>query len=250
MKNRSFSSKVTALWKKCSIFAALILIKDEYQRVHYPEWRVYFFSKGIISDNSIFEFLDKVGTDNSTETKVDVFSSSQVISNDACDDFANFVRVHETNLPSKEYILHTLDSYKMLIHIQEYKKAAWELQKVVDLICSTYQTDKCSQLSDSLKEKPITKDTCQSALRTISELYMNVYSSPHKQFQSENHTVTLSFQWNRRTLFFCVSSLYIYGFTFHKACESPFLFFSSFFDTKSWEKVTEFWGKNVILQKK
>ena len=45
---------------------------------------------------------------------------------------------------------------------------------------------------DILLEKPITKDTCQSALRTISELYMNVYSSPHKQFQSENRTVTLS----------------------------------------------------------
>lgn len=146
----------------------------------------------IISDNSIFEFLDKVGTDNSTETTVDAFSSPAVIPDEACDDFASFVRGHETSLPSKEYILHTLDSYKMLMHIQEYEKAAWELQKVVNLIGSTYQTDRCLQLPDCLKEKPVTKDMCQSALRTISDLYMGVYSSPHKQFQSDNRTVTLN----------------------------------------------------------
>ena len=39
-KNRNNSTKTTALSKKCSIFAALFQIKDEYQGVHQPERKI------------------------------------------------------------------------------------------------------------------------------------------------------------------------------------------------------------------
>ena len=43
--NSKISFKTTALSKKCSIFAALFLMKDEYQGVHQPERRIYILSR-------------------------------------------------------------------------------------------------------------------------------------------------------------------------------------------------------------
>jgi hypothetical protein len=54
-----FSFKTTALSKKCSIFAALFLMKDEYQRVHQPERRIYILSgsKGEIPFDELVKYM-------------------------------------------------------------------------------------------------------------------------------------------------------------------------------------------------
>ena len=146
----------------------------------------------IISDNSIFEFLSKIRVHN-LEVQTDCLSQSQgEISNELCDNFAHFIQTNESNKSSQEYLMHTLGSFKMLVHIHEYKKAAWELQKVVDLIGSTYETDKCLQLPDCVKGEHITEEECQSALKTVFEKYTGLCTLPHKQYQSENRTVTIN----------------------------------------------------------
>jgi hypothetical protein len=146
----------------------------------------------IISDNSIFEFLSKMRAHN-LEVQTDCLSQSQgEISNELCDNFAHFIQANESNKSSQEYLMHTLGSFKMLVHIHEYKKAAWELQKVVDLIGSTYETDKCLQLPDCVKGEHITEEECQSALKTVFEKYTGLCTLPHKQYQSENRTVTIN----------------------------------------------------------
>lgn len=147
----------------------------------------------IISDNSIFEFLHKVRANNCLERQAD--NSPQIpedISNDLCNDFANYIQRNETNQSSQEYLLHTLDSFKVLVHIHEYNKAAWELQKVVDLIDSTYQTDNHVQLPNYVQGENVTKEECQSALNTVFEIYTQIHILPHKQYQSENRTITIN----------------------------------------------------------
>ena len=127
------------------------------------------------------------------EVQTDCLSQSQgEISNELCDNFAHFIQTNESNKSSQEYLMHTLGSFKMLVHIHEYKKAAWELQKVVDLIGSTYETDKCLQLPDCVKGEHITEEECQSALKTVFEKYTGLCTLPHKQYQSENRTVTIN----------------------------------------------------------
>ena len=148
----------------------------------------------IISDNSIFEFLSKVRAINgSGEQMKSLPSSENIIPNDLCDSFTNFVRINETNQSSKAYILNTLHCIKELIQIKEYEKATWELQKVVDLIDTTYQIDHRLRLPDSIQDHIVTEDECQQALNTIFRLYMSIYHLPHKQYQTENRTITINF---------------------------------------------------------
>ena len=143
----------------------------------------------IISDNSIFEFLDTLRTGVRTVTQM---PAQEILPNEVCDNFATFINNNERNPSTHEYLLHTLSSLKIMIQIQDYKKAAWELQKVVDLIDSSYQTDNYIQLPDCVKGDDVTKDKCQLATRIILDLYTNVVNCPHKQYQSENRTITIN----------------------------------------------------------
>lgn len=140
----------------------------------------------IISDNSIFEFLDKMRNVTNTITKPQV-----LLPNEICDNFVSFIKDNEEDRSSQEYLLHTLDSIKILIQIHEYQKATWELQKIVDLIDSTYQTDNTQQIH-ICKEVVATKNECQIALEVIFGLYSNAVKFPRKQYQSENRTITIN----------------------------------------------------------
>ena len=147
----------------------------------------------IISDDSIFVFLNKVRTSNNLEVQTDTSPQTpEVISYELCEDFANYIQMNETNQSSQEYLLHTLASFKVLIHIREYNKAVWELQKVVDLIKSTYQTDNCAQFPNYIQGENVTKEKCQSALNSVFEIYTQIHTLPHKQYQSENRTITIN----------------------------------------------------------
>ena len=114
----------------------------------------------------------------------------EIISNDICDNFAKYVKDNESNPSSQEYILHTLGSFKILIQMREYEKAAWELQKVVDLLDSAYQTDEVVKLPSCVQVDNLTINKCQNALNDIFEIYIKVSRSPHKQYQSENRTIS------------------------------------------------------------
>ena len=76
-------------------------------------------------------------------------------------------------------------------NLGEYEKAFWELQKVLELIMSTYQTDDYSQMIDDFLVGNYTKDRCQYALNVIFEIYTDVVKHPLKQYQLDNKTLTL-----------------------------------------------------------
>ena len=145
----------------------------------------------IISDDSIFEFLDKVRVYNGYKKAcASGLGVQEKIANPTCDAFCSFIRMNERNESSREYLLHALISYKTLVFQKEFEKAYWELQKIIDLIVATYQSDDYSRLIDSIKQKDYTEKACQYSLNAIFEIYTDVVKYPLKQFQSENRTLT------------------------------------------------------------
>ena len=78
-----------------------------------------------------------------------------------------------------------------MMQYNEFEKAFWELQKVVDLIVSTYQVDDYSKILETIKQPIFTYDGCKFALTAIYEIYTDVVNQPQKQYQSENRTITV-----------------------------------------------------------
>lgn len=73
----------------------------------------------------------------------------------------------------------------------EYEKAFWELQKVVDIITSTYMVDDYSKMVNSIRQPDFTIGGCKLALTAIYEIYTDVINNPVKQYQSDNRTITV-----------------------------------------------------------
>ena len=85
-------------------------------------------------------------------------------------------------------MLYALNSFDILYEYGEYEKAYWELQKVVDLINSTYQVDHYSEMIDIVKQKNFTQEGCKFAVNAIYEIYTDVVNHPRKQYQTDNRT--------------------------------------------------------------
>ena len=150
----------------------------------------------IISDNSIFVFLNKLRLANreNGRREADVLEEhmdERQIANPSCDNFMSFIRQAEKSPSAKELMQHSLNAYKILVYHKEYEKAFWELQKVVDLITSTYQTDNYSQLVGCIRQKEKDEAGCQYSLNAIFEIYTDVVKLPMRQYQLDNRTLTL-----------------------------------------------------------
>ncbi len=150
----------------------------------------------IISDNSIFFFLNKLRLANrgNGRREADVLEEhmdERQIANPTCDNFMSFIRQAEKSPSAKELMQHSLDAYKILVYHKEYEKAFWELQKIVDLITSTYQTDNYSQLVGCIRQKEKDEAGCQYSLNAIFEIYTDVVKLPMRQYQLDNRTLTL-----------------------------------------------------------
>lgn len=143
----------------------------------------------IISDDSIFIFLDNLREYNSiNKTSGATIQQRTKKINSLCYNFSNFIDRNEKDISAKDYMQYTLSSFETLFDINEYKKAFWELQKVVDLIVSSYQVDNYSKLIDVVKQENFTQDGCKFALNAIFEIYTDVVKLPKRQYQTDNRT--------------------------------------------------------------
>ena len=150
----------------------------------------------IISDDEIFVFLNKLRVNQqvTTENKQeDVSARNETIkvANPICDNFICFIRQREVCMSSAELMIHSLNAFKLLVHSGEYEKAFWELQKVMELIMSTYQTDDYSRMIDDFFVGNYTEKRCLNALNVIFEIYTDVIRHPLKQYQLDNRTLTV-----------------------------------------------------------
>ena len=150
----------------------------------------------IISDDNIFVFLNKlrvnqqVTTENKQEA-VSVRNETIKVANPICDNFICFIRQREVCMSSAELMIHSLNAFKLLVHSREYEKAFWELQKVMELVMSTYQTDDYSRMIDDFLVGNYTEKRCLNALNVIFEIYTDVIRHPLKQYQLDNRTLTV-----------------------------------------------------------
>lgn len=146
----------------------------------------------IISDDSIFVFLDKVRDFNKVNESHEILPPKRKVGMASlCYSFSLFVESKEMNPSSKVYMLHALNSFDTLFELEEYEKAYWELQKIVDLIISTYQVDDYSKIIEAIKQQNYTKEGCKFSINAIYEIYTDVVKLPQRQFQTENRTISV-----------------------------------------------------------
>lgn len=143
----------------------------------------------IISDDSIFTFLDNVREFNHMKDSSGTIPQKKTIKTTPISyNFSYFIERKELDSSSKDYMLYALNSFDILYEYGEYEKAYWELQKVVDLIISTYQVDHYSEMIDIVKQKNFTQEGCKFAVNAIYEIYTDVVNHPRKQYQTDNRT--------------------------------------------------------------
>ncbi len=141
----------------------------------------------IISDDSIFKFLDDVREFNHMRDSYSTMPQKKTITPISYN-FSYFIERKEQDSSSKDYMLYALNSFDTLFEYGEYEKAYWELQKVVDLIISTYQVDDYSEMIEIIKQKKYSEEGCKFAINAIYEIYTDVVNCPKRQYQTENRT--------------------------------------------------------------
>ncbi|MDE5585361.1 MAG: AAA family ATPase [Muribaculaceae bacterium] len=146
----------------------------------------------IISDDSIFRFLNKLRVANGAEPISPAEATPQksethkIIDNPRCDDFISFVRLYEQNEAIKDFLCHTLDSYRSVFATGRNDLAMEELLKVIDLINCSYITDRYEHMILVMRSKQPTSEDCCYNLNTIFEIYTDVIKSPRQQLSVDN----------------------------------------------------------------
>lgn len=146
----------------------------------------------IITDTTIFEFLNKVRMANNKEAVSSVIKTmdSSQIKDSQCDSFANLIIQNEKNESSKDYLLYILDIFKVLVSCMQYEEAISELYKMVQQLAMTYQIDINNQIEGINSQTEYSKDNCSQALHSVFELYNDAIQHPQKQFIADNRIVT------------------------------------------------------------
>ncbi len=139
----------------------------------------------IISDDAIFRFLNKLRAANGAGTESRQTSAGR-IDNPRCDDFICFVKIHEKNESVRDFLCHTLDSYKTVFALGSFDMAFEELVKVIDLVNGSYVTDRYEGMIRSLYSKEHTDKECSYNLNAIFEIYTDVVRSPRRQMTADN----------------------------------------------------------------
>ena len=145
----------------------------------------------IISDDSIFIFLNNLRKANGAKPLSDIPTqqtnkTKPNIKNPRCDDFISFVIVNEANDSIKEFLCHTLESYKSVYALGQNDMAFDELIKIIDLITGSYITDRYDILVKQLYSRKPTAEDCQFNLNAIFEIYTDVITSPRSQLRTDN----------------------------------------------------------------
>ena len=144
----------------------------------------------IISDESIFLFLNKVrlanGANATTPSPQPQPAPQRTIDNPRCDDFISFVRLNEQNESIRDFLCHSLDSYKAVFALGQNDLAMEELIKVIDLVKGSYITDRYEEMILVMRSKQPTSEYCCYNLNAIFEIYTDVIKMPRRQLTTDN----------------------------------------------------------------
>lgn len=146
----------------------------------------------IISDESIFLFLNKVRLANGAKATTPSPTPQpqpvpkRTIDNPRCDDFISFVKLNEQNESIKDFLCHSLDSYKSVFALGQNDLAMEELIKVIDLVNGSYITDRYENMIHVMRSKQPTSEDCSYNLNAIFEIYTDVIKAPRQQLSADN----------------------------------------------------------------
>lgn len=142
----------------------------------------------IITDYSIFDFLNALRIANGAAKPQPAprANTKSAPANPRCDDFIAFIRVNEQDGAVKDFLCHTLLSYKSVIGLGQPDLALEELIKVIDLINNLYITDRYAGLISDMRARAASEDSCKYNLNAIFEIYTDVVGSPRRQLTSDN----------------------------------------------------------------
>ena len=143
----------------------------------------------IITDTSIFDFLNKIRLNNygKEPTTVDVPDSSEIQSLE-CERFAECINENETNASTKEYLLYILGVFKVLVNCMQFRQAVVELNKMIEQFAATYQMD--SNHLIELGEEFVSEADCKNAMEITFGLYKEALKHPQKQYMADNRVIT------------------------------------------------------------
>lgn len=149
----------------------------------------------IISDESIFTFLDEVRHANHGVKGEDKVIKTSTKSNiePICENFMAFIRNHEENSTSKDLMLYSMKAFSTLVKEGQYQKCQWELQKVIDLITTSYEATDYSKLVASISRMPHNAEESFYDMNAIFEIYTDVIKHPQKQFRTDDRTLAVKF---------------------------------------------------------
>lgn len=146
----------------------------------------------IISDESIFLFLNKVRLANGANATAPApapqtpSAPKRTIDNPRCDDFISFVKLNEQNESIKDFLCHSLDSYKAVFALGQNDLAMEELIKIIDLVNGSYITDRYENMILVMRSKSPTSEDCSYNLNAIFEIYTDVVKAPRQQLSADN----------------------------------------------------------------
>lgn len=151
----------------------------------------------ILSDNSVFRFLDKLRAANDkgvsrraesveiSETR-ETHQTSLIKENQKCDDFIQFVQSNEKNNSIRDFLCHTLENYRTVFALGHTRLALEELRKVIDLINGSYITDRYNSILSDMTTKEPSSEECSHYLGIIHEIYTDVLNSRRQQLATDD----------------------------------------------------------------
>lgn len=142
----------------------------------------------IISSEEVFEFLHALRSKAlPTDVPILLRRPEKPTIQPQCMTFLTYIDKYEEEPAVGRHLLHIISSYSDLITTNHPELATNELLKVVDIICSAYDTTSYDAL---LKERIDSLDSvqeCNRLLNTIFEIYTEVRKGPRKAIVSDKH---------------------------------------------------------------
>ena len=138
----------------------------------------------IITDATIFDFLLQMRKSSKQENNLhvetpEIIQIPPVRYNPLCENFICFIRMHESDPNTSQFMQHILKGYMSLLNEAKHLLAMEELRKVVDLVQETYDTTRYRDLVTQMRNpQSIDESTCNSLLNAIYEVYTDVSRMP------------------------------------------------------------------------
>lgn len=142
----------------------------------------------IISSDDVFQFLYALRKKDSRPSDTVLLrrpANHQI--HPQCMSFISYVDKHEEEPSLRRHLLHVISSYNDLITTNHPELAAIELLKVVEVICSCYDTSAYDSLLAGMIKKTDSVKECNRLLNTIFEIYVEVRQGPKKAIALDKH---------------------------------------------------------------